>query len=79
MNVNIKYIKDAGIPDKERLILSIFKEDDIGYYIIFNTVFIGEKVSTDIKHTFWFSDKKVHAGRFSCAIYKERRQKRETQ
>lgn len=62
MNVEIKYIQDAGIPDKERLVLKVLKDDDIGYYAIFNTVFIGENVSTDVKNTFWFPDKQVRAG-----------------
>ena len=62
MNVNIKYIKDAGIPEKERLILNVLKDSDIGYYLVFNTVFIDEKVSTNVKKTFWFPDKKVNAG-----------------
>jgi hypothetical protein len=64
MNVNIKYIKDAGVPDKERLVLKVITDDDIGYYTIFNTVFIEEKVSTEVKNTFWFPDKKVQKGDF---------------
>lgn len=63
MTIIIRYIRDAGVLNKERLVLKVEKEDDVGYYMVFDTAFVDEnKVSTNVKHTFWFPDKKVHTG-----------------
>ena len=64
MSVKIINIKSVGIPDKERLVLKVLNDDDIGYYVIFKTSFIEERIYTHIKNTFWFPDKKVRKGDF---------------
>jgi len=63
MTVIIRNIIDAGVQDKERLVLKVEKEDDIGYYVVFNNAFTAENtVSTKVKNAFWFPDKKVNTG-----------------
>lgn len=63
MNLKIVGIKDAGIASKERLVLKVLRDDDIGYYVVFDTTFLGDgKVSNKVKHSYWFPDKEVQAG-----------------
>lgn len=62
MNVKIRTIRDNGIANKERLVLQVLRDDDIGYYIVFDTTFTGEgAVSNKVRHSYWFPDKKVRA------------------
>lgn len=58
------HIKSAGIPDKERLVLKVLNYDNIGYYVIFKTAFIKDRIYAEVKNTFWFPDKKVQTGDF---------------
>jgi hypothetical protein len=63
MNVEIKYIADAGVEAKERLVLSVLREDDIGNYVVFDTTLTGQgQVSNRMRHSYWFPDKKVRSG-----------------
>ncbi len=63
MSVKIKAIRDSGIVGKERLVLQVLGDNDIGYYIVFDTTFFEDgRVSNKVRHSYWFPDKKVHAG-----------------
>lgn len=60
MNIQIKYVKDAGILSKERIILKTLRDDNIGDYIIADTTYkSGGEVSNKLRHMFWIPDKKV--------------------
>ncbi|MBU2765570.1 hypothetical protein HAP94_05020 [Acidithiobacillus ferrivorans] len=75
MNINIRGIKDAGDIGKERIILTVSADDNIGKYIIFNTRQIGEKlISSRVKHTIWLPDYEVHAGDL-IVVYTKKSQK----
>lgn len=63
MNVKIKYIKDSGDIKNERLVIQILKDDDIGYYLVFDTTFTKDgNISNTVRHAYWFPDKNVSAG-----------------
>ena len=42
MNVEIKYISDSAVADKERLVLQVLRDDDIGNYAVFKTTFTDD-------------------------------------
>lgn len=76
MNVIIKRIRDAGIEKKERIVLEVIKETDIGSYIVFNTTSLTEdSVSNEVRHTYWFPDKTVKTGDFVVLYTKSGKQK----
>lgn len=63
MNVKIKYIRNPGDLKKERLVLKILRDDDIGYYLVLDTTFTSDgSISNLVRHPYWFPDKKVKTG-----------------
>lgn len=63
MNVKIKAIRDSGSANEERLVLQVLRDDDIGYYVVFDTTFTKDgSVSNKVRHTYWFPDKRVRSG-----------------
>jgi len=63
MKLKIKSIKDAGIVEKERLILKVLQEDDIGYYVVFKTTsFEDDSISNKVRYAYWFPDNQVRTG-----------------
>lgn len=62
MKLRISSIADRGVPDKERLVLRIMAETDIGEYVILRTLVRGEAVTTGVKESYWFADKTVSVG-----------------
>ncbi len=63
MNIGINRIADAGVIEKERLTLSVVREDDIGYYLVCATSKLPDgKVSSSLRAPYWLPDKKVRAG-----------------
>ncbi|HUU56532.1 MAG TPA: hypothetical protein VMW93_04250 [bacterium] len=77
MNIEIKAIRDSGTKDKERIVLRVLKDEDIGFYVIFDTTFTEEgNISNKVRHSFWFPDKKVRAGDL-VVLYTKRGQAKE--
>lgn len=71
MTIEIKYVKDAGNLSKERVILKVNENDDIGRYILFDTTYYDDgSVSNEIRHSIWFPDKTIHAGDLVIAYTK---------
>lgn len=62
MDIQVLYVKNAGDNKKERIVLEVLNDCDIGEYILFDTTYSGDYVSDKIKHSFWFPDKKLKAG-----------------
>lgn len=57
MDIEIQYIKDAGIIDKERLVLKVLKDCNLGNYFTFYSHYVnGKSVSTEVIAPFWFAD-----------------------
>ena len=63
MNIKIGSIADRGVPKKERLVLRILADTDIGEYAVFRTLTTaGGEVSTSVEQSYWFVDKAVSVG-----------------
>ncbi len=63
MNIKIRGVSDSTTSDKERLVLEVLRDDDIGYYVVFDTTFTKDgNVSNKVRHSYWFPDKKVKTG-----------------
>ncbi len=63
MNVDIKKIRDRGDIDRERLVLEVHADDDIGRYVVFVTDCAEDGgVSNRLKRAYWFPDKPVGEG-----------------
>lgn len=62
MNIEIKSIADKGDPKKERLVLRVTQDVNVGYFLVLCTGFSEGQVNTGISSTFWFPDKEVRAG-----------------
>lgn len=63
MRIKIRGIRDAGVPEKERLALDVTQDDDIGSYVVFHTrVLKPEIVSARVRRAYWFPDKPVKPG-----------------
>lgn len=71
MTIEIRYVKDAGNLAKERVVLKVTANDDIGRYILFDTAYFENgSVSNEIRHPLWFPDKKINAGDLVVAYTK---------
>lgn len=62
MNLTLKSIADKGNPQKERVVIRVAQNTDVGSYLLLCTGFIDGKVNTGVTDTFWFPDKEVGAG-----------------
>ena len=63
LNLKIKYIKDLGKIENERLVINVLKDDDIGLYGVFCTkAKNGDVYSNKMKNAFWFPDKETKTG-----------------
>lgn len=63
MNVKIKAIREKGVSAKERLVLQVLADCDIGEYAVFNAKAIGEaNVSSNVRDSYWFADGIAKAG-----------------
>lgn len=69
MKVKILYVKDSGDRKKERLVLKVLSNTDIGSYIVCDTTYHpDDSISNKLRHVFWFPDKIVNEGDF-IALY----------
>ena len=62
MKIDIKSIADKGNFEKERLVLKVLADTDIGDYLVLQTGFNDNEVTIGTYHTYWFPDKAVSAG-----------------
>ncbi|HGG8853247.1 TPA: hypothetical protein ACJJ1B_004351 [Enterobacter roggenkampii] len=60
MTIEIKYAKDVGNIEKERLVLKATSDDEIGNYVLFDTTYLEDgRVSNEMRHSLWFPDREV--------------------
>lgn len=60
MKLAIKYVKDQGVKNDERIILKALDDVDVGAYMLADTTYISEgEVSNKLRHTFWIPDQEV--------------------
>lgn len=63
MKLAIKYVREHGNLEKERIILKALDDVNIGDYLLADTTYINDnEVSNMLRHTFWVPDKNVKKG-----------------
>ncbi|MDR7136157.1 hypothetical protein J2X06_003375 [Lysobacter niastensis] len=62
MKVTISSVADKEDLEKERILLKVQADTDIGEYLLLQTGFKDEDVTIGVRHAFWFPYKPVAAG-----------------
>lgn len=62
MRVKIESIADRGDLDRERLVLRVVGDADIGEYLLIRTGFEDDHVTTEVVNAFWFPDRTISRG-----------------
>ncbi len=62
MKVQIQYVADKGNLSRERLVMRVRKEVDIGDFILIRTGFEDDEVTTEVSNAFWFPYQQLRAG-----------------
>jgi len=64
MNIKLKSIADKGELERERIVISILRDTDIGDYTLMQTGYkeATNRVTTTVYDTFWFPNKEVKMG-----------------
>jgi hypothetical protein len=63
MKVSIVRIVDRGVPNQERLHLSVLVYTDLSFFMVVDTVATGvNSISSTPKHSYWFAPAKVKPG-----------------
>jgi hypothetical protein len=71
MTIEIRNVMEAGNLPKERVILRVTGDDDIGRYILFDTTYYEDgTISNEVRHSLWFPDKAVKHGDLVIAYTK---------
>lgn len=71
MRVKITSIADRADLNKERIVMKVLSDTDIGGYAVFDAEYQEGIVTTGVQDVFWFPDKKVSAGDF-VVLYTKR-------
>ncbi len=72
MDIKFKYIKDAGIFDKERIVYIVENDCDLGKYLVAeSTILSNNKFSSKIQNVFWLPDWEVKKGDLVVIYSKE--------
>jgi hypothetical protein len=78
VKVKIQSIADRGVPDKERIVMNVLSDTDIGGYAIFEASFRDGTVTTGVYDVFWFPDKQVNVGDYVVLYTKSGTQSEKT-
>ena len=62
MKVRIQYVADPGNLDRERLVMRVLKNVDIGHFMLVRTGFEDNEVTTDVRNAFWFPYGRLQEG-----------------
>jgi len=63
MKISIKYIRDPGSRDHERVVLEVTERDDIGRYILARSRYTSDKsISSGLEDVYWLPDQTVQPG-----------------
>ena len=62
MNLKLKSIADKGNQQKERLVIRVINDTDVGEFIVMRTGYVDQSINIGVTHTYWFPDKSVKAG-----------------
>ena len=64
MRLRIQRVRDRGSVAKERLVIKVLADTDVGSFAIFRTHFTQGEPTVAIDDTFWFPDSPVVKGDF---------------
>lgn len=59
MNIKISSISEAGVTGKERIVMKVLRDTDIGQYAVLRTGFRAPSPTTGVTDAYWFPDKPV--------------------
>lgn len=62
MKIEIQSVADKGNHEKERLVLKIIANTDIGDYLVIQAGFNNDEVTSSTHQTYWFPYKAVSTG-----------------
>jgi hypothetical protein len=62
MKLKIFGIIERGVWTQERLQLSVLADANLNYYAIFDTMYVGDGISSKPKNVYWFTNYWVKAG-----------------
>lgn len=60
--MRLNSVADRGDLQRERLVINVLADVDVGNYAVFRAASDGDVVYADVTDTFWFPDKHVSAG-----------------
>ena len=77
MNIEILSVKDAGNKEKERVVLNVVKDADLGDFIIATSVATSDDtISPNLKNVYWLPNKNVKAGDLVVVYTKKGKQRK---
>ena len=62
MRVQIQYVADRGDLSRERLVMRVRQDVDIGDFMLVRTGFEEDEVTTDVSNALWFPYERLRAG-----------------
>ena len=62
MKIEILQVADKGDSEKERFVLKVMMDTNVGEYAVLQTAFYKENVTIKIYHCYWFPNKTVSEG-----------------
>jgi len=62
MNIEISSVAEKQNLEKERIILRVTADTDVGSFALLQTGFSGDEVTIGVHQTYWFPYKRVEAG-----------------
>ena len=71
MRVQIQYVADPGDLSRERLVMRVRQDVDIGDFMLVRTGFEDDEITTDISNALWFPYKQLDAGDLVVVYSKE--------
>ena len=76
MRLQIQFVADKGNINRERLVLRVLRDADIGDFILIRTRFEGNQVTTEVVNTLWFPYEEVKTDDI-VVVYSKRGQDRQ--
>ncbi len=62
MKLKLKAVADKGNFQRERLVIKVLNDTNVGEFLILRTGFADGQVNIDVSSAYWFPDKSVKAG-----------------
>ena len=78
MRLQIQFVADKGNIKRERLVLRVLRDADIGDFILMRTRFEGNQVTTEVVNTLWFPYSEVKTDDIVVVYSKSGRDRQKT-